>query len=346
MTEQLDPTPVTEHGAPEPIDAPSHPAVTAIGIVLLLILFALGSAGLGRSLGTSSAEDVSVVVIPRGMGRPAVEVQKQLERLGLFVEIRYASNELAPPDTVTAQSPIAGSRTEVGKLVILTVSDGPSGVRIPDASGLRPIAAANLMQVVGLTTTIEEVFDDEVRVGEVVATDPESGSRAALGSGVILKISKGPQPRVVPEIIGLNHAQAFALIAAGELEIGKVKMKVTTDSPDGTVLEATPAPGSEVPLRTPINLVVAEAPARLTTPDLTLMTRTSARSLATNMGIKVEFESVSVPAGDNRGGLILSQTPIAGTAIDKGATINVTIGVAPTPPPTSTTTTTVAGGGD
>lgn len=341
-----DPVRITEHGGPESVDPPGHPLLTMVGVLLLLALLALGSLALGRSLGADDGAEVAVVVIPRGNGRSAAEVQQQLERLGLFVEIRYASNETAPPDTVTAQSPVAGSRLEVGKLVTLTVSDGPAGIRVPDAAGFQPLAAANLLQAVGLTTSTEEVYDDKVRVGEVVATEPEAGARAAVGSNVVLKLSKGPRPRTIPAVVGLDQAHAFALIAAGELQIGTIKSTVTGDSPDGTVLSTSPEAGSEVPPATPINLVIAQAPAPLTVPDLTLMTRASANSLATNVGLKLRFESVPVPLGDGRAGIVLSQTPLAGSILEKGATVNVTIGLAPTPTTTTVApTTTVAGGG-
>lgn len=323
---------VTVHGQAERVDLPGHPLVISLGLLLMLALFALGAVGLGNSLGSKDSKDVIVVVVPRGNGRPAAEVQRQLERLGLFVEIKYASNETAPADTVTAQEPIAGSRIEVGKLVVLTVSDGPAGVQVPDAAGLQRIAATNLLQVVGLGTIFEEVYDENVRVGEVVSTRPEAGSRAQLGSTITVMLSKGPRPRVVPEVVGLDEARAFALIGNAELQIGKIERRTTNDPPAGTVISASPEAGSEVPRATPIKLIIARAPEQITVPDLVLMTQTSASSIASNVGVRIRTQRTPVPAGDTRDGIVLSQVPIAGSLVDKGTTIDLNVGSAPRAP--------------
>ena len=79
------------------------------------------------------------------------------------------------------------------------------------------------------------------------------------------------------------------------------------------------------------------------------MTKASASSIASDQGLKLKFTNLSVPAGDTRGGIVVSQIQIAGSMVDSGTTVELTIGVAPPPPttvPASTSTTTTVAGGD
>lgn len=324
---------ITEHGPMEQTDTASHPVVMALGIVMLIALFALGAAGLGNTLGSEDVGDIEIVIVPRGQGRPAEVVQRQMERLGLFVEITYESNETAPPDTVTGQTPIAGSRIEVGKLVVLTVSDGPAGIRVPDVAGLQRMAAANLLSAVGLESTADEIFDDDVRAGEVVSTEPEEGTRVQLGSHVVIHLSKGPRPRVVPDVVGLSAPEAFALIGVGELQIGRISRRSARDVAPGSIVSTNPAAGAEVPRSTPIDLVITPEPTDVTIPDLVRMTPSAASRVASATGVRLSTRTLSVPAGDQRSGIVVSQNPIAGSIREPGTTVEVTVAVAPEPPP-------------
>lgn len=331
------PVRVTEHGRPEPTDSSTHPLVMVFGVAMLLVLFALGAVGLGRSLTPDDVKDVDVVIVPRGEGRPADVVQRQLERLGLFVELAYQSNETAPPDTVTGQFPIAGSRLEVGKLVTLTVSDGPAGLRVPDASGLQRIAATSLLSAMGLEVKSDEVFDDDVRPGEVVSTTPEEGTRVQLGTTVMLHLSKGPHPRVVPDVVGMDGPKAFAAIGSAELQIGRVRYRSDPDLPPGAVVSTKPEATSEVPRNTPIDLVLTPDLTMATVPDLVPMRASAISQVVSAAGLRISTSYVSVPAGDHRGGIVLSQTPIAGSIVEPGTTIEITVGSAPEPPPPTPT---------
>lgn len=324
---------VTEHGRPEITDRAGHPWATAVGVLLILGLFALGAVGLGNSLHADDVADVDIVIVPRGEGRSADVVQRQMERLGLVVEITYASNESAAPDTVTAQLPIAGSRIEVGKLVTLTVSDGPAGIRVPDVTGLQRNAATSLLAAVGLQVRTDEVFDDEIRAGEAVSTDPAEGMRVQLGAEVVIHLSKGPRPRVVPDITGISATEGFAALGSGELQIGRIQTRSSSDAPPGTILSQKPEAGAEVPRLTPIDVVIVADLQFMTIPDLVPMTSSGASRVASSMGFRVTTRYQNVPPGDTRAGIVVSQTPVAGAFAGPDTTIEITVGVAPEPPP-------------
>lgn len=323
-----------EYGSPEAVDLDSHPRLVVIGVLLVLVLLVGGVVAFASSIGAGDRAVVSQVVVPRSAGRAAAEAQKQLERLGLLTEISFESNELIPPGTVVSQNPIAGSRLEIGQLVTLVVSDGPAGMEVPDVRGLHGAEASSLLQTVGLQSKVEQVYDDAVRVGEAVGSSPTAGSRSAVGTTVTVKISKGPAPRTVPQVVDVPDSQAMAAIARAKLKIGRITHRTGTGRPVGTVISATPGPGTQVPRNMPVNLVVAEDPAAPIVPDLVGLGRSAAEQVLRGIGLRATSQGEAVPMGDSRDGLVIAQTPIAGTPLQDGAQVTLIVAVAPEPPTT------------
>ncbi|HTO00351.1 MAG TPA: PASTA domain-containing protein [Microthrixaceae bacterium] len=328
-----------EHGPTEIVDFDSHPRLVVFGILLMLSLLVGGVVAFASSLGDSGSTGVSQVVVPRAAGRAAADAQAQFERLGLIVEIAYESNELIAAGTVVSQDPIAGSRLEVGQLVTLAVSDGPAGTEVPNVSGLHGSEAAGLLQTVGLVAKGEDVFNDDVRAGEAIGSNPPAGSRAAPGDTVVVKVSKGPAPRTVPQIVGISDAEAMLSIARAELKIGKVSHKTGTGQPNGSVISSSPAPGAEVPRNMPVNLVIAKDPSPTITPDLVGLNSSVAAQVARDAGVKLTTRTEAVPMGDSRDGLVIGQSPVSGTPIGAGESVTIQVASAPPPPTTVPPTT-------
>ncbi len=335
---------ITEIGAPETVDRASHPLATAVGIAGLAVVVLVALIGLAGMM-TVDADDgrqVPEIVVPRVSGRPLPDAQAQLERLGLIVDVTYEANEVAPVDVVVDQDPIAGARLEVGEQVVLAVSDGPAGVRVPDFEGVGAAEAVRLLGALGLTGVIEEVFDEEVPQGDIVGSIPAVGARAVIGSEVRVLLSKGPEPRTVPEIVGQPSRDGFVALGRAELEVGRVTRRVTSDAEPDAILSTNPPPGAEAPRGFPVAIVIAAAPGPVEVPDLVGFTRGSATSIASDLGLEVTVRTQVVTAGDRRNGRVISQSPIANSPLGRGGTVTITVGAVP-PPPT-TTTTSIPGG--
>jgi serine/threonine-protein kinase len=331
---------ITEIGQPEAVDRSHHPYATAIGVAALLIVVILGLAGLGSLMSTEDAgRDVPEIVVPRVTGRTLVQAQEQLEALGLIVDVRYEPNEVVPVDVVVDQEPVAGARLEVGEQVVVVASDGPAGVRIPTFADVAPSEAVRLLTALGLTPVIEEVFDEDVAQGQIVGTVPAAGARAQPGQQVTVQVSKGPEPRTVPEMVGQPSAQAFVALGRAELQVGDVTRRFARDATPGTVLSTSPEGGAQAPRGYPVDVVIAAAPGAVTVPDLVGFTQASARRIATELGLSTTVRTEVLAAGDRRDGRVLSQSPVANSPTDPGATITITVGAVPVPTTTTTTTT-------
>jgi serine/threonine-protein kinase len=339
LSETADDGRITEIGPPERVDRERHPLATVVGVGALLLVVVIGLLGLaGLMTGEEDqGRQVAEIVLPRVAGRTLPQAQAQLEQLGLIVDVRYEPNEVAPIDVVVDQEPIAGARVEVGEQVVVVVSDGPAGVRVPVLGDVTAAEAVRLLGALGLVPTVEEVYDEQVPQGEIVGTVPAEGARAVPGEQIRVQVSKGPEPRTVPDLVGLPSSQAFVALGRSELEVGDVTRRATSDAEPGTVLSTDPAPGTQAPRGFPVAVVVAAAPGSSPTPDLVGFTQNSASRIASEQGLEISVRTQAVTADDRRVGRVISQSPVPNTPIGAGGTVTVTIGAVP--PPTTTTTT-------
>ncbi len=328
---------ITEIGGPEVIDPEDHTVATVVGGVLLVLVIIVGLFGITKVLDDASAgQEVPVVVVPRLSDRPVEQARSQLERLGLIVDIRYQANERVPIDVVIDQTPIAGARLEVGERVELGVSDGPAGVRVPNTVGQSVADATRLLSVVGLSAAPTEVYDEEVPAGVVLGSNPAPSDRSTLGSTVELIVSKGPEPRTVPEVVGLTAAEAMLQIGRAELNVGDVTRRHVDGVAPGNVASVEPGAGSQVPKGSRVDVVVSTPPNPGTVPDLVGLRRVTALEIAESLGIRATVSNEVVESTDRRIGLVISQTPVADSP---KANMTIVVAVGPAPPTTTTTTT-------
>lgn len=329
---------VTEVGPPELIDRGDHTRAAIVGAVALVLVIVVVTIGLGSLVaGDDDRPQVAEVVLPRLGARTMVEAQQELERLGLLVDIRFEPNEIVPADVVVGQEPIAGARLEVGEQVVLVVSDGPVGVTVPDLAGAEVAEARRALAVLGLQLAVEEAYDEVVPMGEIIRTEPRAGGRAQLAGTVTAVVSRGPEPRTVPDVVGRTEQEAFAAIGRADLQIGRVTERRVSGDQVGTVLSVEPEPGSKVPRDQPVRVVVGTESGPLEVPDVVALTRATATTALSGHGLRVGVRTEAVPPGDRRNGRVISQSPIAGSEAGSGDSVTIVVGAVAAP------TTTVPG---
>jgi beta-lactam-binding protein with PASTA domain len=182
-------------------------------------------------------------VVPNVVGRSRDDAVAQLTDRGLESRVvEVPSGE--PVNTVTGQSPKAGTRLDQGTTVRINVSSGPRPVEVPSVEG-QPFESANAqLLAVEFKVSRQDVESDQPE-GTVVDQDPEGGSSAARGSTVTLSVSRGPTTEAVPSVEDIDSETATAT-----LEGSGFRVRVTfrdTDDPalENIVLEQSPAAGSQ-----------------------------------------------------------------------------------------------------
>jgi beta-lactam-binding protein with PASTA domain/tRNA A-37 threonylcarbamoyl transferase component Bud32 len=152
--------------------------------------------------------------------------------------------------TVKAGSVISWTpqgRAPLGSTVQVVVSSGPPMENIPSLSGSTCQGATTTLNAVGLQIQCQDVYNASVPSGQVVSWSPTG--QAPEGTTVVVQISQGPPPVVVPQIYGKTVSQAVTLLEAAGLVPGTDQGPV-----GGKVFLSDPAEGATVPQGTTVNL--------------------------------------------------------------------------------------------
>jgi eukaryotic-like serine/threonine-protein kinase len=190
------------------------------------------------------------ITLPDLTRRPAGAATGRLDDL----EIRYRratdTSLTVPKGSVIATRPAKGTVLKARQLVTVVVSTGKPKVQVPDVADRRTEVAERILTAANLKVRRERVFDDNVRDGRAVGTEPGAGSSVAWGSTVVLRISKGPDLVEVPQVVGLSKREAEERLAAAGLRARYVL-------PVGSrVVEQSPAPGEQAKRGSEVRLLL------------------------------------------------------------------------------------------
>jgi beta-lactam-binding protein with PASTA domain/predicted Ser/Thr protein kinase len=275
-------------------------------------------------------------------------VEGQIERLavsnireaGLTPKVIRRPDEKVPETHVVSQDPGAGTRTDKGNPVTIVVSTGPPKVNVPDVVGDEATDAVASITQRGLVANVVHINSDK-ETGTVTGQDPAAGKQVVKGTKVRINVSEGPKPVAVPPVVGVPYEQAAAELQGAGFAVAR--RDVESNDPRGTVVQEDPPANSLAPKGATVTLYVSKGPTKSTVPDVASFSRADAIATLRNSGFKVMVETsdVSDPSLD---GVVLFQTPAAGSSVDPGTTVTITVGQYSAPPPpttTESTTTTV-----
>ena len=292
-------------------------------IALLILLLALG---LGAAYLLTRGEEVAV---PDVVGQTLLQASTQLENAGFEVRERRVRDR-APQDEVIRQDPRGGVKADEGSTVTLFVSDGPGEARVPSVEGLPRDEAVEELNEAGFTVTTDEQTSTEFDRGLAIRTVPAGGELADRGSRIRLFISTGPEKVEVPDVTGTTERSAEARLERAGLLVDVEEEE--SDADEGTVIRQNPAGGTEVDEGTRIVITVSSGRDEVAVPDVTGRTVREARAALRDAGFRVQVREQSVE-DEAQDGVVVDQTPNAGTDLAEGRTVVIYEGrfTAPTP---------------
>ncbi|MDQ4095474.1 MAG: Stk1 family PASTA domain-containing Ser/Thr kinase, partial [Actinomycetota bacterium] len=250
---------------------------------LLLLLLLIAGAALAYFLTRGAAE----VDVPDVVGESQEEAEDIIEAAGLEPVIeRQKSDE--DRGVVFDQDPPAGEAVEEGGEVTLFVSSGPPKVSVPDVTGMTRREAKAALEDENLQLgAVESQFSDTVPAGDVISQNPEAGERIQPGSTVDLVVSGGPEPTIVPEVVGLDQASAEDELEAVGL-VPSVQETASDDVDEGVVLDQDPDQGTAVADGSTVTIYVSTGPEAVVVPDVTGQPTPEARAQLEELGLVVE----------------------------------------------------------
>jgi len=272
--------------------------------------------------------------VPNVVGMQESEARAALAHAGLAVGAVISQNsDTVPEGRVISQSPPAGAALGEGAAVDLVVSLGAEPVlaTVPDVTGLEEAAAVAALHAAGLVTgDVDEAYSGTVAAGLVISQNPAAGASVVEGSEVNLVLSLGPEPVVVPDLVGTTLADAQAALTAAGLAAGAVSEEYSATVAEGWVIDQAPEPGAPVAPGTAVDIVVSKGPEPGAVPYLKGMTRAQAESALLMAGLAVgdltQTYNKNVPAGR-----VISQNPEAGTVVPASSPVDMTVSLGPQP---------------
>ena len=204
---------------------------------------------------------------------------------------------------------------------------------IPDLIGVDQGEATNLVTEFKWEIVVVEEANEELPVGAVIRTDPETGKKLETGKALTFVVSTGPPPVPLPELNGLDAATALATLTDGGLVLGVETPEYSEEVPVGVIirwaisLQPTLVAGQEVIKGTAVDTFVSQGPAPRVVPDLTGMSIESATTALTDLRLTInrgddQFSLVAT-------GGVATQSPAPGESLARGTAVTVAISKGP-----------------
>lgn len=199
---------------------------------------------------------------------------------------------------------------------------------VPSVANRTVAEAQALLRSAGFQSSTQDVFDDDVRAGLVVGSEPAAGTEIRKFQPVALFVSKGPQLFPLPQLAGKTLDAAKSELNRAEMALGKITERFDEQAAAGTVLSQTPAPGTAVKHGTPVGLTVSKGPQPIPVPDVRGEEQSAAIRAIEAAGLKAVVADETVTDRNVPKGAVVSQEPASGT-LTRGQTVTLTISEGP-----------------
>jgi serine/threonine-protein kinase len=304
---------------------PQAPRRSAAPFVLVLIGLLVLLAGLGYLLARQLSGDDggSLVTVGNYIGQQEKDARLLIEHDGLEVEVSPEINEEKPLGEVFGQEPPPGTRIEEGDTVKLRVSGGKGEVRVPDVANETLDDAQSRLSDAGFTYRVIQETSDSVDAGKVTRTDPASGSLAERGSEVKLYVSAGKEQVVIPDVSGQEEYEAANALGAKSLSVERVLQPSDTVE-SGKVIGTNPEAGASVAKGSKIQLIVSSGKDQVSVPNLYGRTQSEAMNDLQAVGLTGTVRSVFA-CDPTSSGKVIAQSPSAGSKVDKGSNVDMSV---------------------
>ena len=179
--------------------------------------------------------------IPDLIGKQYEMKKSQLESNGwLYLEPVYEYSDEYKAGLIIAQSKKAGEPFVSGSTIEVTVSKGPSSIKLPEFEGKTLSEYEDELKKLGLTNyNTESVVNYKYKNNEVIELSKEAGEEFDLTGAETLKIYYANNPETTPANSGGNSYTPPALV---ETEPEETEAPEVPDVPDEPVEENPPAP--------------------------------------------------------------------------------------------------------
>ncbi|MFZ9804347.1 MAG: Stk1 family PASTA domain-containing Ser/Thr kinase [Ilumatobacteraceae bacterium] len=306
--------------------SPQRTAVFVFGALFAAIVLLAGGLFLYQAL-TRNAANASITV-PDVRNLTVKQASEQLLASG-FTPIPYAATkDGVGNDIVYAQDPPPSVLARSGDQITITYNPASTPVAVPLVRGLTVKEATALLAPLGLTLSIKEVVNDpKIPENQIMSQDPKVDTQVRSGSTIVVIVSGGLGQATVPNVQGqvANAAQQLLQTSPYNFVVTLVNEASSTIE-QGRVIRTEPAIGAQSPAGSAITVFVSSGGNKVAVPQVEGQTEVDARALLATAGLTPDVKYQDVPANDINIGKVITQGTDAGTLVDPGFIIRLTIG--------------------
>lgn len=204
---------------------------------------------------------------------------------------------------------------------------------VPRLAG-RPYNQQTLLQILersGLTLGNALAVVNNERVGVIISQTPAAGQQVQRGTPVnvtygiqeVVVTPGQPENVTVPDYVGRSLPRATGRMPNDRLQPGNIK-EVPSDAAPGIVIDQFPEAGMVVDPQTPIDLSVSSGPqpvTQISVPNLRGLTLEQAANVL--LESKLFAELLRGEVTDARGGIVIDQSPPAGTMVPLESVVKI-----------------------
>ncbi|MEL6894360.1 MAG: PASTA domain-containing protein, partial [Actinomycetota bacterium] len=210
--------------------------------------------------------------IPNVQGVELAEAQARLQGLGFVIgEITFADDSDFAENTVLSTEPSGGTAVPQGTVVSLVVAGADTSVQVPAVVNQTESAARQTLEnpPFDFVVTSEVVDSETVPAGTVISIEPTVGSPTEQGSEVVITVSGGPPPVIVPPVEGLTQGQATnqlrnacgSVVSGDDCIVVNVEFQEVTpgSTDDGRVISQDPSASAVLERGSTVTIVVGRS---------------------------------------------------------------------------------------
>ncbi|UII57370.1 Stk1 family PASTA domain-containing Ser/Thr kinase [Cytobacillus spongiae] len=200
----------------------------------------------------------------------------------------------------------------------------PKDVEVPDVSGLDlDEAMSELISAGFVIGDTEKVADEEIEEGLIVKTDPKAGRFVKEGAEIDIFQSEGKEKYQLEDYTGRQYDEIYRILDKENFK-DITKKEVHEDSEAGTILEQSPNDEEIIPEETIVEFTVSKGPELIKLKDLTEYNSKGVQEYAESVGLNIDMSKEEYHDSISEG-LVISQSPKAGTELKKGSKVTIVL---------------------
>ncbi len=298
----------------------------AMLLVALAAATAIGFWVFGHPLPDSGA----TLSVGNYVGETDAQAEQDAVNAGLRTQIFHSTSDAVPLAHVIRQNPVAGTKVVKNSVVELFISNGLPTLGLRDVRGFSAQDAQRILQDDKFRVLLMPKYDNAPK-NSVIDERPSAGSRVREGSTIILIVSNGPEPMLMPNFVGMPVDRAQSIAARLGVTLDSSQQVVIPGQPSNTIVSQDPGPGQSIARGTVVRVavntfspVVQPNTTTAVVPPVTGRNYSDAISALQQAGFAVYVQYSVQPSAN---GTVIGQQPDGGAQMPAGSRVAITLSV-------------------